>query len=637
MAEDLKQLMQENFLSYASYVILERAIPNVDGFKPVQRRILHTLQTMDDGKFHKVANAAGQTMAYHPHGDAPIVDALVNMANKGFFLDTQGNFGNLYTGDPASAARYIETRLSPLAKEALFNADITDFIPSYDGRNKEPIILPSKIPVLLMQGSEGIAVGMSTRILPHNFAELLEAQIAILESRPFQCYPDFITGGLVDVSEYNKGAGKVKLRVKMETPNDKTIIIREICYGTTTESLIQSIDDAAKKGKIRIDSINDYTAEKVEIEIKLPRGQHAENIIDALYAFTECEVTIHSRMLVIKDNRPWETTVDEFLELQTETLKAYLKREQEIEQERLLEKIFAKTLEQIFIEKRIYKKIEEISSLEEIHQTIATALKPYHKTLLRIPTHEDRERLLNIPIRRISRFDIQKNEDDIQALEDQLSKVEKNLKNIKAFTIHYLKDLIKKYGKDHPRRTQIREIEELDIKALARKTLKVGIDLEKGYVGTKVDSGHSIECSNFDKLLLLSDDGSFRVIHVPEKQYIPGGKLIYAGIADKSTVIGVIYRDAETNFAYAKRFVVKQFILEKEYRYFDEGMKLEQLTTQPDVFFQIQFKPKARQKVKSQEFCIDGVAIKGYGAKGVRIANKEVKKVKILEKKTEKA
>lgn len=292
--DDIKYLFKDNYIKYASYVILDRAIPNVvDGLKPVQRRILHTLHRIHDGKLHKVANVAGQTMAYHPHGDAAIIDALVNMSNKGYFLDQQGNFGNIYTGDPAAAARYIETRLSPLAKEALFNPDLTEFIPSYDGRNQEPVCLPAKVPVVLMQGASGIAVGMSTNVLSHNFIELLEAEIAILEGKEFEIIPDFITGGIMDVSEYDKGRGKIKLRAKIEERDPKTLVITEICHGTTTESLIRSIDEAAKKGKIKIDSISDYTAGKVEIEIKLPRGHYAKDLINSLYAFTECEVSIN--------------------------------------------------------------------------------------------------------------------------------------------------------------------------------------------------------------------------------------------------------------------------------------------------------------------------------------------------------
>jgi len=630
--DDLKQLMQQNYLKYASYVILDRAIPNVvDGLKPVQRRIMHTLYRMHDGKMHKVANVAGQTMAYHPHGDAPIVEALVNMANKGYMLETQGNFGNIYTGDPQAAARYIETRLSTMAWETMFNPQLTDFIPSYDGRNKEPIILPAKIPLILMQGTNGIAVGMATHILPHNFVELLNAEIAILEGREFKILPDFITGGIMDASEYDKGRGKIKLRAKIEIRDPKTIAITEVCYGTTTESLIHSIDEAAKRGKIKIEAINDYTADKVEIEIKLPRGHYAQDLIDALYAYTDCEVSISSLIIVIKDNYPWMTDVDEILLLHAELLQGYLKKELELESARLKEKIFDKTLEQIFIENRLYKSLETISSYEKIHETVAVSLVPFHERLSRVPHYEDRERLLNIPIRRISRFDLDKNLEEIASLHQQLEKVEKDLRNIKKYTIDYLKGLLKKYGKEFPRRTQIQTIEEVDKRAIATVQIKVGFDLATGFVGTKIAGESKIECTNFDKLLILCDDGSYKVINIPEKTYIHpnAGKAVFIGVADKKTVFSIVYKDPKTHLAFAKRFVIKQFMLDKEYRFFDEGMKLEFLTILPNVDVEVQFIPKVAQKISKIFFSFEKVLVKGVGAKGIRMAYRGVKKIKL--------
>lgn len=630
MEEDVKHLMKDHYLKYASYVILDRAIPNViDGFKPVQRRILHTLWGMHDGKLHKVANVAGQTMPYHPHGEAAIVEALVNMANKNYLLDRQGNFGNLATGDSSAAARYIETRLSPLAKETLFNPDLTDTIPTYDGRHQEPICLPAKIPVLLMHGAEGIAVGMSTNILPHNFVELLEAEIAILEGRDFTLIPDFPTGGILDASNYEKGKGKVKLRAKIESRDPKTIVITEICYGTTTESLIRSIDEAAKRGKIKIDAINDYTAEKVEIEIKLPRGQYAEEVIEALYGYTECEVSLNSMIVVIKDNLPWEPTVDEIIRLHAEKLQGYLRRELEIEQERLLEKIFEKTLEQIFIENRLYKKIETISSYDQIHSVVEKSLEPFHKQLSRIPNYDDRERLLNIPIRRISRFDLEKNQDDIKAIQEHLSQVEKDLKGIKKFTIKYLKNLITKYGKAYPRKTQIKEIQSVDMRAIATRQVKVGFDPKAGFLGTKVTGDHTFECTNFDKILLLYKDGSYTVTNIPEKQYVhhDNSLVVYAGVADKKTVINVAYKDPKTQICFSKRFVVKSFILDKPYRYMDEGMALEYLSTQPNGAIELLFVPKVKQKTAKMQFNFESALVKGVTANGVRISNRQVKKV----------
>lgn len=631
--EDVKHLMKDHYLKYASYVILDRAIPHViDGLKPVQRRILHTLWMMHDGKLHKVANVAGQTMAYHPHGDGPITDALVNMANKGLLLDRQGNFGNLLTGDPAAAARYIETRLSPLAIATMFNPNLTETLPTYDGRHQEPITLPSKIPLVLLHGAEGIAVGMSTYILPHNFIELIEAEIAILEEREFRILPDFPSGGIMDASAYDKGKGKVKLRAKIDITDPKTIVIREVCYGTTTESLIRSIDEAAKKGKIKIDAINDYTADRVEIEIKLPRGQYAQDLIDALYVYTDCEVSINSQIVVIKDNLPWEPDVHEILHLHVEKLQGYLRRELEIERDRLIEKIFEKTLEQIFIENRLYKKIENIGSYEKIHDTIAESLVPFHPQLSRVPTYEDRERLLNIPIRRISRFDIEKNQTEISETGKLLGAVEKDLKGIKKYTIRYLKDLLNQYSKEFPRKTQFKAIEQIDLRAIETRKIKIGFDSATGFVGTKVTGDQDFEGTNFDKLLMVFTDGTYSVSNVPEKLYVhhEGKEVAHVGVADKKTVINVAYKDPNTHMSYAKRFVVEKFILDKVYRYLEDGMVLQCLSVQPESALDIQFIPKLGQKLNNIRFEFDKVLVKGVTAKGIRITNKPVKKIKLI-------
>lgn len=629
--DDMKYLMKDNYIKYASYVILDRAIPDVvDGLKPVQRRILHTLFKMHDGKLHKVANVAGQTMAFHPHGDAAIIDALVNMSNKNYLLDQQGNFGNIYTGDPAAAARYIETRLSPLAKDTLFNPDLTPTIASYDGRNQEPVCLPAKIPVLLMQGSSGIAVGMSTNVLPHNFIELLQAEIAILEGKEFELLPDFVTGGIMDASDYDKGRGKIKLRAKIEVRDQKTLAITQICHGTTTESLIRSVDEAAKRGKIKIDSISDYTADKVEIEIKLPRGHYAKELITSLYAYTDCEVSINCLCMVIKDNLPWETTVDEILKMHAQLLKGYLKSELELERDRLLEKIFDKTLEQIFIENRLYKMLETVKSSDKLRSTVADSLEPFHKELARIPIAEDIDRLLQIPIRRISRFDIDKNQEDIAGLRKQLGQIERNLKNVKQYTIKYLNGLIDKYKKEYPRRTKSGEIKELDKRAIATKEIVIGIDLKTGFVGTKVSSEEKIQGTNFDKILIMYKDGSYCVTNVPEKNYVHlnGNKAIFVGLADKSSVFSVAYKDPKTNQCFAKKFIVKQFILDKEYRFFEEGMALEYLSTEPKTALELQFIPKIKQKISKIRFSFGDVLVKGVSARGIRMSSRAVKKVK---------
>lgn len=633
--QDVKYLMRDHYLRYASYVILDRAIPHIsDGLKPVQRRILHTLFKMHDGKFHKVANAVGQTMAYHPHGDAPINEALVNLANKGFLLDCQGNFGNLFTGDPAAAARYIETRLSLLAKETMFNPQLTNYIPSYDGRNSEPTTLPAKIPLLLMQGAEGIAVGMATRIFPHNFCELLEAEIAILQGKSFRILPDFYTGGIADCSEYEKGRGKIRLRAKIEIKDPKTIVIREICYGTSTESLIHSIDEAAKKGKLKIDSIHDYTADKVEIEIKLPRGQYAEEIIDHLYAYTDCEVSLNSQMTVIRDGKPCETDVDEVLHYHVELLQGYLKTELEIDEKESLAAIFDKTLEQIFIENRLYKNIEEVEDYAQVYQVLDKSFKPYLKLLERAPVKEDYERLLSIPIRRIGRFDIQKNQADIKVINTKLETIRGHLKKIKEYTIAYIEALLKKYGDDYPRRTRIKRMEEVDKRAIETKTIEVGFDPKTGYVGTKVQGKKAISCTNFDKLLILYKSGNYKVISIPEKQYVGQEKddIVHLGVADKETVFSVCYKEPTTGIFYAKRFIVKQFILDKVYRFLEDGVKLQYLSIGADRKLLVHLVPKSQQRVAVQEFDFAKVLVKSVQSKGMRMATRPAMEVKEIAK-----
>lgn len=625
--------MKDHFIKYASYVICDRAIPHVDdGLKPVQRRILEILWRQHDEKLHKVANIVGQTMQLHPHGDAPIYEALVTLANKGFLLDRQGNFGNLHTGDPSAAARYIETRLSPLARETLFNPDLTEKVPSYDGRNLEPVTLPAKIPLLLMQGADGIAVGLATRILPHNFTELLEAEIAYLEGKPFKIFPDFLTGGIMDKSDYDKGRGKVKLRAKIEIKDAKTLVIREICYGTTTESLIRSIDEAAKKGKIKIEEINDYTAKDVEIEIKLPRGQYAEELLDALYAFTECEVSLHSQIVVIKEGIPWETDIHEILAYNATKAVHFLKRELEIERDNLLAKILTKTLERIFIENRLYKKIEEVKTLEGIHKTLDDSLKPYKKELFREVTHEDRERLLQIPIRRISQFDINKNKDEIATLQAAHEGVEKHLKNVKKYTISHLRKLIDKFGAEYPRKTRIKSIEEIDRKAIETKEVKVRFDLETGFVGTKVSGPEEFTCTNFDKILIFFQEGTYKAINIPEKQYME--HLVWTGVADKKTVLTVVYKEAKKGHVWAKRFVVDKFILDKTYRYLDEGAQLLLLSAEPEGTIELTFAPSARKKSGQVQFA--EIPIKGAQTKGIRLSADKVKKATLWERKVSK-
>lgn len=630
---DAKELMEDQWKKYASYVILERALPRVeDGLKPVQRRLLHALRSMHDGKMHKVANVVGQTMAYHPHGDAPIYEALVNLANKGFLLDMQGNFGNPATGDPAAAARYIETRLTPLAIEALFNPELTSWQSSYDGRNQEPLYLPCKLPLLLMQGVEGIAVGMATRLLPHNFSELLQAQIDLLEGRLVTLLPDFPTGGIMDGADYQDGLGKIRLRARIELADPKTIVIKEICYGTTTESLIRSIDEAAKKGKIKIDAIDDYTAEQIEIQIKLPRGHYAEELIEGLYAFTECEVVLHSHPLVIKEGHPLLMRVTELLSYQTEQLQQLLGDELRLEAAKLKEKIFLRSLEQLFIEERLYLSLEGIRSEKELHQVLASALDPFVAELLRAPLKADYDHLLQLPMRRISQFDRSKNEKQIAADRQALQATEKKLAHLKAHTIGYLRHLLEQYGQQSGRRTQLQSLEQIDRRAIEVQELVVRYDQEKGFFGTKVEGGRAIHCKSLDKMLCLYTDGSYQVLPIQEKFYLQreGKQVSHLAIADKATTFNVIYRDPATLLAYAKRFVVSQYILEKSYRYLEEGMELLSLSIDPPAQLRIFFVPKVRQRTDQMDFSFADVAIKGVAAKGIRLAPRAVKKVQLI-------
>jgi topoisomerase-4 subunit A len=429
----------------------------------------------------------------------------------------------------------------------------------------------------------------------------------------------------MDKSQYDKGKGKVKLRAKIEIKDPKTLVIRDICYGTTTESLIRSIDEAAKKGKIKIEAINDYTARDVEIEIKLPRGQYAEEMLDALYGFTECEVSLTSQIIVIKEGLPWETDVHEILRYNAEKLVEFLKRELQIERDRLHEKIFYKSLERIFIEKRLYKKIETVKTLEGIHQTLEESFKPYHKNLLCKPTHDDREKLLQIPIRRISRFDIDKNQEEITLLQETLQGVEKDLKNVKKYTIHYLRKLIEKFGKNYPRKTRVKAIEEIDRRAIETKQIKVGFNPDSGFIGTKVSGPIQLECTNFDKLLIFYKDGTYIVTNIPEKQYIQN--VAWVGIADKKTIMNVVYKNTETRQAWAKRFVVDKFILDKPYHYLDENTELQYLSADPDPTVELHFTPTPRQKVKKLLYSLKQVLVKGAQARGIRMATQEVKKV----------
>src|SRR6266704_938895 len=618
--------VDRSFLDYASYVIRDRAIPNLaDGLKPVQRRIMWALQEKDDGRFIKVNTVAGHAMQYHPHGNASIEDALVVLVNKRYLIEGQGNFGNIFTGDVAAQPRYIECRLTELARKELFNNEITDFVPSYDGRNKEPITLPSKLPLLLMVGTEGIAVGMSARILPHNFTELLEAQIAILKKQSFKCLPDFQTGGLMDARGYKDGTGEIKVRAKIKVKDESTVLIKEIPPTTTTDSLIGSIEDASRKGKIKVKSVNDFTSEEVEIEIKAPSGVSTEKLVDALYAFTDCEVTIASRITVIKNNRPVEMTVSEVLKANTEQLVETLKRELELRASKLQEELHFRTLERIFIEERIYKKIEQCKTNETVMSAVHDGFKPFRKQLVRELSDADVERLLQVRIRRISLFDINKHREEIEKTKSELSETRRNLKNLTKYVIGHLEGLLAKYGPLYPRLTKWSRYDEVDAKEVAFKAFNVAYDRESGYVGYKVSGEEfNVECTKFDKILLVFKDGHYQMIELPEKLFV-GPDLFYCGLPERERVFTCAYTNREAT--YLKRFKFGGSILNKIYHCIPPKSKVLFFEAETPAELYIKYKPAPYQKINQQTCDPKEVEVKGPKTRGRQISIKDVSSI----------
>ena len=619
--------VDRGFLDYASYVIRDRAIPNLaDGLKPVQRRIMHVLHKLDDGRFIKVASVTGETMKYHPHGNASIDDAIVVLANKRYLIEGQGNFGNIYTGDPAAAPRYIECRLTELARTELFNDEITDFIPTYDGRNQEPVTLPCKLPLNLMLGTEGIAVGLSARILPHNFPELLEAQIAILKKQSFKCLPDFTTGGLMDARDYQDGKGSVKVRAKIKVKDESTVVIKEIPPTTTTESLIASIEDAVQKGKLKVKSINDFTSEDVEIEIRCHAGVDAEKMIDALYAFTDCEVTIASRIVVIKENRPVELTVSEILRENTDQLVRILKRELELREKNLLDELHYRTLERIFIEERIYKAIEKCKTNEAVIAAVYDGFKPFKKELIRDIVDADVEKLLQVRIRRISLFDINKHREEMEKTKAELEETRKHLKGLTKYVISHLEALLEKYGKVYPRlTTKSARHEEVDVKAVAFKSFKVAYDRETGYVGYKVSGEEfKLECTKFDKILLVFRDGTYKVTELPEKLFV-GQELFYCGLPDREKVFTCAYTDREAS--YLKRFTFGGTILDKVYSCIPEKSRILYFAPDTPKTLYIRYKPAPHQKISQQTCDPSQVEVKNPRTLGRQLSIKDISSV----------
>lgn len=628
----VKNLFDKNFIEYASYVIRDRAIPDlVDGLKPVQRRIMHTLFEIDDGKYHKVANVVGQCMKYHPHGDASIGDALVVLANKEIFIDKQGNFGNIYTGDRASAPRYIECKVKSLAKDILYNPDITQYVPSYDGRSKEPVQFRAKLPIVLIIGAEGIAVGMSTKILSHNIREVIQAEKDCLQGKPFKLYPDFPTGGLMDVSDYQDGNGKITTRAKIDTSDEKKIVITELPYGSTTESLMDSIEKAAKNGRVKISSINDYTSDHVEIEIRLQRGIYAKEVVDALYAYTDCEQSVSCNLLVIKDNMPQVMSVTDVIQYHAKQLVAVLKDELELEQRNLFERLHMRTLERIFIEERLYKKIEQMKTQETVLKAVKDGFKPFKQELIREITDEDVDTLLKIPIRRISLYDINKNKQEVQAINDRLKAIAKLLKHLKDYAISYLDNMLQKLPLEQTKRlTKVTRFSAVDVKEIAQRDMPLRYD-DKGYLGTGVSGGIEVlKVSQFDRVFYMRHSGMYTITDAPEKVFVDKG-MWYCGFADKESLskvlFTVIYRDPKTNYMFIKRAHVGGYIMNRDYFIMPDGMEVMHIDTREKFEFAVQYIKKPRIKVHSETFKAQDYPEKGLKAQGIRLSNREAESV----------
>ena len=634
----LAQMYQNWFLDYASYVILERAVPEItDGLKPVQRRILHAMRELDDGRYNKVANIIGHTMKYHPHGDASIGDALVQLGQKDLLIDCQGNWGNILTGDSAAAPRYIEARPSKFAIEVLYNPKTTTWQASYDGRNKEPVALPAKFPLLLAQGVEGIAVGLASKILPHNFNELIDASIKILQEKEFELYPDFLTGGMVDVSRYNDGlrGGKIRLRAKIVLEDKKTLVIREIPFGTTTGSLIDSILTANDKGKIKIRKIDDNTAAEVEILIHLTPGVSPDTTIDALYAFTECEVSISPNACVIENGRPRFTGVSEILRVNTKRTVDLLKMELEIRKRELMDQLHHISLEKIFIENEVYEGIKQCKTTEEIDKAIFTGLMPFTELLIRPVSDEDVQRLRKIPIERISRFNAAKAEEMMGAVRLEMEDVENHLYHLTDYAIEYFRQIRKKYGKNRDRHTEIRNFDTIEAAKVAAANEKLYVNREEGFAGTSLRKDEFVcDCSDIDDIIVFRDDGSFIVVKVVNKIFV-GKNIIHIAVFNKNdsrTVYNMIYRDGKNGKIMVKRFSVLGITRDKEYAVTKgtPGSKVLYFTANPNgeaEVVRVELKPKPRLKKSSFDFNFAEVAIKGRSSMGNTLTKFAVRKI----------
>ena len=634
----LRGMYQNWFLDYASYVILERAVPEVDdGLKPVQRRILHAMNRLDDGRFNKVANIIGHTMQFHPHGDASIGDALVQLGQKELLIDMQGNWGNTLTGDRAAAPRYIEARLSKFAKEVVFNPKTTVWKGSYDGRNKEPITLPVKFPLLLVQGVEGIAVGLASKILPHNFVELIDASISYLQNKSFNILPDFLTGGMADFSKYNGGirGGKVRIRARISQPDKKTLLITEIPFSTTTSSLIDSIVSASEKGKIKIKKIDDNTAENVEIAIHLAANVSPDQTIDALYAFTNCEMSISPNSCIIIDQKPHFIPVNEILKQNTDHTVHLLKRELEIRLHELEDQWHNSSLEKIFIENRIYLKIEDCETWECVIETINKGLEPFKKSLKREVTEDDITRLTEIKIKRISKFNAFKADDQIKAIEDEMSEVKNHLNNLIDYSINYFRQIKKKFSKGKERRTEIRNFDTINASHVAVANSKLYIDRDEGFVGTSLKRNEYItECSDIDDIIVFKNDGSMVVNKVASKVFVGKGA-IHVDVFkrnDDRTIYNMIYQNGKKGNYYVKRFAVVGVTRDKEYDLSigTEGTKVIYFTANPNgeaEVIKVNLRAKPKLKKLSFDFDFSSLAIKGRNSRGNILSKNTIKNI----------
>ncbi|HCO67561.1 MAG TPA: DNA gyrase/topoisomerase IV subunit A [Dysgonomonas sp.] len=641
----LSGMYQNWFLDYASYVILERAVPHIaDGLKPVQRRILHSMRRMDDGRYNKVANIIGHTMQFHPHGDASIGDALVQLGQKDLLVDCQGNWGNILTGDGAAAPRYIEARLSKFALEIAFNNKTTEWKPSYDGRNKEPITLPVKFPLLLAQGVEGIAVGLSSKILPHNFNELCDASIAHLNEEDFTIYPDFQTGGYIDVSRYNDGerGGAVKVRAKISKLDNKTLVITDIPYGRTTSSVVESILKANDKGKIKIKKVDDITAQNVEIQVHLAAGVSSDKTIDALYAFTDCEISISPNCCVIEDNKPHFLTVSNILRRSTDNTLELLRWELEIQKKELQENLHFASLEKIFIEERIYKdkEFENAKNMDAAVDHIDKRLVPFTKLFIREITREDILRLMEIKMGRILKFNSDKSNEQIAKYKAEIEEIDHNLANIIDFTISWFVMLKEKYGKNHPRMTEIRNFDTIEATKVVEANEKLYINREEGFIGTSLKKDEFVcNCSDIDDIIIFYKDGKYKIVKVSDKMFV-GKNVLYLNVFkrnDKRTIYNVAYKNGKTGPYYLKRFAVTGVSRDKEYDVTQgkDGSRIVYFSANPNgeaETIRVLLKPRPRQKIQVFEKDFSEIAIKGRQSMGNLLTKADIHKITLKQK-----